>query len=254
MASTSDTTPHPARPKAASRLIHSVKRTLSGSSSSMPSSRKRYPTPPSKSGMRSTLAESGPVPLQQQHQFREPDPHSSRPTIEQIAMGLHVSRTPHLRPHAASPYGISQVSASGQFSHTGHRLTPIALPPPPARSSMKKTGVAGTLTSSSSSPAVSPPLFSSASSGSTTTVTSVTPSRGSAQPRAFAAIKFHMSRFLPHSNNSRSSSAPSSLLSSPDDSPRTSASDYPPQHTRKKAVRFNTGTGTDTADRAGDGD
>jgi hypothetical protein len=42
------------------------------------------------------------------HQFRDPDPAASRPTVEQIAMGLHLSRTPHLRPLSSSPYAFPQ--------------------------------------------------------------------------------------------------------------------------------------------------
>ncbi|KAG8220983.1 hypothetical protein J3R82DRAFT_2489 [Butyriboletus roseoflavus] len=83
----------------------------------------------------------------------------SRPTIEQIAMGLHVSRTPHLRPVAnplqrhtlstppprrnpntpiqplsASPDNLHDTSTSSSQYRTRH-----SLPPPPSRSSMKKT-------------------------------------------------------------------------------------------------------------------
>ncbi|KAF9482587.1 hypothetical protein BDN70DRAFT_874954 [Pholiota conissans] len=188
--------------------------------------------------MHSTPAESSSAPPLHRHQFREPDPSSSRPTIEQIAMGLHISRTPHLRPLASSPYAFSQRnsaphSANPYEAHPHHRTTPITLPPPPIRSSLKKSSI----TSSSSSPAVSPP-FSSAS-GSTTTVTSMAPS-SSHSPRSFAAIKFRMSRFLPHSRGAASVPSP---MSSPPTSPRDSASDLQP----KKAVRF---TAEDPGDRA----
>lgn len=148
-------------------------------------------------------------------------------------MGLHISRTPHLRPLRSSPYAFSQPNSAphsaNPYEHPHHRTTSITLPPPPSRSSMKKPSA--TVASSSSSPALSPPF--SHASGSSTTVTSVTPS--SAQlPRSFAAIKFRMARFLPHS---RSASAPTSMVSSPTDSPRTSTSEF--QHP-KKAVRFTT--------------
>jgi len=143
-------------------------------------------------------------------------------------MGLHISRTPHLRPLRSSPYAFSQPN-SAPCEHPHRRATPITLPPPPSRSSMKKPSA--TVASSSSSPALSPPF--SHASGSSTTVTSATPS--SAQlPRSFAAIKFRMARFLPHN---RSSSAPTSMVSSPASSPRTSISEFP--HA-KKAVRFRT--------------
>lgn len=147
-------------------------------------------------------------------------------------MGLHISRTPHLRPLRSSPYAFSRPNSAPHsahpYEHPHHRATPITLPPPPSRSSMKKP--TATATSSSSSPALSPPF--SHASGSSTTVTSVTPS--SAQlPRSFA-IKFRMARFLPYS---RSVSAPTSMVSSPTDSPQTSTSELPHP---KKAVRFTT--------------
>ncbi|KAF8202309.1 hypothetical protein BJ912DRAFT_1053516 [Pholiota molesta] len=216
------------RPKAASRLIHSVKRTLTPASATKKPHHSQY----SKSAKYSTIAESSSSIPQQRQQFRDPDPSSSRPTIEQIAMGLHLSRTPHLRPLAPSPYAFSQRnsaphSANPYEAHPHHRTTPITLPPPPTRSSLKKPS-ATTVTSSSSSPAVSPP-FSSAS-GSTTTVTSMTPSSSHA-PRSFAAIKVRMARFLPHS---RSGASAPPLMSSPPISPRGSTSDLQP----KKAVRF----------------
>ncbi|KAF8906234.1 hypothetical protein CPB84DRAFT_1960045 [Gymnopilus junonius] len=171
MASNSTDNPSSTRPKAAARLLHSVKRTLSPSSVT----RKRYPEY-SKSAMRSTNEESRPAtPLQP---FRDPDPASTRPTIEQIAMGLHISRTPHLRPLSSSSYPFSQRgsvphSADPYENHHHHRATPVVLPPPPSRPSLKKPS-----TSSSSSPVISPP-FSSASS---TTVTSMSPS--SQSPRS----------------------------------------------------------------------
>ncbi|KDR80669.1 hypothetical protein GALMADRAFT_264627 [Galerina marginata CBS 339.88] len=226
MASNPDLTPASTKPKAASRLLHSVKRTFTPS----PAPRKRSPEY-SKAAMHSTYAESRAVTPPQQ--FREPDPASSRPTIEQIAMGLHISRTPHLRPLASSPYAFPQRTSSPHSinpnEHHHHRATPIVLPPAPQRSSLKKPST--TITSSSSSPAVSPPF--STASGSSTTVTSVAPSSAQS-PRSFAAIKFRMARFLPQG---RSVSAPSSMVSSPAASPRTSTSDFLPP---KKAVRFTT--------------
>uniref|UniRef100_A0A8H7XTA1 C3H1-type domain-containing protein n=1 Tax=Psilocybe cubensis TaxID=181762 RepID=A0A8H7XTA1_PSICU len=208
------------KPRAATRLLHSVKRTFTPP-------RKRYPEYDyPRDAMHSTYAESHTTLSAQQ--FRNPDPASSRPTIEQIAMGLHISRTPHLRPLASSPYAFSQRnSAPHSPSHQHHHSTPIVLPPPPKRSSLKKPSA--TVTSSSSSPAISPPF--STASGSSSTVTSVSPSSAQST-RPFAAIKFRMARFLPHG---RSSSEPSSMASSPLSSPRTSSSDFP-----KKNVRFRT--------------
>ncbi|KIK08871.1 hypothetical protein K443DRAFT_671928 [Laccaria amethystina LaAM-08-1] len=159
--------------------------------------------------MRSTPEESQPLPLPQ---FRVPLYSSSPPTIEQIAMGLHISRTPHLRPprHSQSmPPNIRRSSS-----------TPM--PPPPRRSSLKQP--ANTLTSS-----ISTPPFSSAS-ASSTTITSInppTPRSASGRSSPFSFPKFRMSHFLP---GTRSSSAPSS----PNTSRRNSMADLP----QKKAVRF----------------
>ena len=167
-------------------------------------------------------------------QFREADPASSRPTIQQIAMGLHTSRTPHLRPLASSSYTFSQrpsvPHSPNSYEHHHHKTTtavPLILPPPPTRSSMKKPSPSAT--SSSGSPAISLP-FSNASATSTT-LTSLTPSRS---PRSFAGLKSRMARFLP---NARSTSLPTSLASSPLSSPRSSSFESPQP---KKAVRFTT--------------
>lgn len=83
-----------------------------------------------------------------------PSPYSvrdaPRPTIQQIAMGLHISRTPHLRPPrsespTASPRGRSSSQPFQAFNkrstaNVSSRSTPVMLPPPPPRSSMKKPG------------------------------------------------------------------------------------------------------------------
>ncbi|CCM06191.1 uncharacterized protein FIBRA_08433 [Fibroporia radiculosa] len=90
-----------------------------------------------------------------------PSPYNVRdiplPTIQQIAMGLHVSRTPHLRPphlaqpsHARSrsrghsddtlpPFAAPLMKASSDNRHRRRgSASAIMLPPPPARSSLKK--------------------------------------------------------------------------------------------------------------------
>ena len=154
-------------------------------------------------------------------QFRAADPASSRPTIEQIAMGLHTSRTPHLRP-LASTY-------SQRHSYDKTNPVPLILPPPPSRSSMKKPSVSAT--SSTGSPATTPPF--STASVTSTTLTSLTPS-STHPPRTFAGLKSRMARFLP---TSRSTSLPTSLMSSPLSSPRHSSSESTQP---KKAVRFDT--------------
>jgi len=152
-------------------------------------------------GMHSTAAESAATGSQQ---FREPTPAASRPSVEQIAMGLHVSRTPHLRPHVA-PYVYEQTRSP-------------TVPPPPSRSSLKKSPKS--MTSSSSTPVLSPPSTSS------TTITSVTPASPQSQ-KSFGGLRFRMARFLPHH---RSTSLPTSLGTSP----RSSSSEFSPV----KAVRF----------------
>ncbi|KAG6900329.1 hypothetical protein C0993_012526 [Termitomyces sp. T159_Od127] len=133
------------------------------------------------------------------------DSTASRPTIEQIAMGLHTSRTPHLRPLNA---GLPPVSQSRRV-----------LPPPPARPSLKQP---------SSSPAtLAEDVPASASSS---TLASTNPSSKTlATP--MSSIKIRMARFLPRT---RISSAPPSVLPSSSPSPRASTEIQTP----KKAVRF----------------
>ena len=179
--------------------------------------------------MHSTFEETNSTPPPQQ--FREADPASFRPTIQQIAMGLHTSRTPHLRPLVSSSYTFPQRQSaphsSNLYEHHHHKTTSLILPPPPTQSSMKKPSPSPT--SSSGSPAISPP-FSTASATSTTLASSLTPS-SSHSPRSFAGLKSRMARFLP---STRSASLPSSLISSPLSSPRSSSK----SPATKKAVRF----------------
>ncbi|KAF8817416.1 hypothetical protein BYT27DRAFT_7198944 [Phlegmacium glaucopus] len=221
----SSSSSHPQRQKpSASRLMLSVKRSLA---QSVP---KKRPSEYSKSAMRSTFEETNATYPPQQ--FREADPASSRPTIEQIAMGLHTSRTPHLRPLVSSSYTFPQrhsaPHSSNPYEHHRHKTTSIP-PPQPMRSSMKKPSAS--VTSSSGSPAISPPF--SVASVTSTTLTSLTPS-STHPPRPFAGLKSRMARFLP---NTRSASLPTSLLSSSLSSPRSSSADSPQP---KKAVRFTT--------------
>ena len=184
--------------------------------------------------MHSTFEETNATPPPQQ--FREADPAYSRPTIQQIAMGLHTSRTPHLRPLTSSSYTFSQrhpaPHSSNLYEHHHHKTSSLILPPPPTQSSLKKPFPSAT--SSSGSPAFTPP-FSTASATSTTLASSFTPS-SSHSPRPFAGFKSRMARFLP---STRSASLPSSLISSPLSSPRISSSKSSSSRT-KKAVRFTT--------------
>ncbi|KAN0121021.1 hypothetical protein V8E52_003609 [Russula decolorans] len=118
---------------------------------------------------------------------REPGPSATPPSYEQIAMGLHLSRTPHFPAHLAHlypppPQPRLQRSLSSPVSSTPHRphkarsasahpdpYSPspyhsnspsttqspspsrsyTRLPPPPARSALKKPRVKATATTSS---------------------------------------------------------------------------------------------------------
>ncbi|EFI27351.1 hypothetical protein CC1G_14824 [Coprinopsis cinerea okayama7 len=219
-------TPRP--PRTASSIMISVKRTFT------PSKRRsgEHSSHMSRSGMYSTPEERM-SPCQPQvtqfhahsHIIAGPAP----PTIEQIAMGLHISRTPHLRPLTStrSPYSQRNHSAPARTRH-GH--SPV-LPPPPTRSSMKKP--TATVSSSSSQAKLRTPVPP-ASSPTPTTSSSAAPSSSRSTHSGFSFSKFRMGRFL---SGSRSSSAPSSsLISTPVSSPRQSTSDL--EALQRKAVRF----------------
>lgn len=165
--------------------------------------------------------------------FRQPDAPSSRPTVEQIAMGLHVSRTPHLR---AQPYPYAQRNSAPGSQHPLHHTSPydkpqrrsgspVVLPPAPTRSSLKKPATSNS--ASSINPAANVGLMLASASSST-----VTSTKQAAPHRSITSLKFRMARFLPGSR-----SAPSSMLSSPVSSPRGSTSE---SQIPKKAVRFST--------------
>ncbi|KAJ8092988.1 hypothetical protein PM082_011308 [Marasmius tenuissimus] len=148
--------------------------------------------------------------------FRRHDPSLSPPTVEQIAMGLHLSRTPHLRGHAPNQF----------HNHPGGfpRSISLPLPPPPARSAMKKThapsGAAGM------NPGLAAP------SASSTTITSLsTPhSSNTANSVSLTSLKSRMTRLLISSKGNSVTAASTTV------SPRTSMSD--PDVSQKKAVRF----------------
>ncbi|KAE9399551.1 hypothetical protein BT96DRAFT_687444 [Gymnopus androsaceus JB14] len=180
------------RPNKTSRIMSSVKRSLSVSHSAQ---KKQLPF--EMAGMYSTSAERA---VQNSTRFRRQDPSSPPPSVEQIAMGLHISRTPYLR------------------SSSTHVAVP--LPPPPSRSALKKPEK-----SSSSPPSLDPPSASS-------TATSSFPSTPQSN-RSLLSFKTRMSRLLPGSQSS--SSAPCSMVPSPVSSPRGSTSEFA---SPKKAVRF----------------
>ncbi|TFK75007.1 hypothetical protein BDN72DRAFT_832712 [Pluteus cervinus] len=181
--------------------------------------------------------------------FLAHDTHDSQapPTVEQIAMGLHVSRTPHLRQY---PYSQRHhPSSTPLHPHPHHNpnsyhnhpyLTPAdppsrrpssstTLPPPPTRSSLKKSSTLN----SGSSPRVTNPGFASVASGSSTTITSNSGPSTPHSNRSLTSLKLRMSRFLPGLRIASPSSSTESSISS---SPRNS-SEY---HVVKKAVRFST--------------
>ncbi|KAK7005666.1 hypothetical protein R3P38DRAFT_1713409 [Favolaschia claudopus] len=182
-----------------SRLMSSVRRNLT-----IPRRRDPLPPPP-------TQLERNPY---TPSRYRN-DPATARPTVEQIAMGLHLSRTPHL--------GRGAAKYPAPASHPQPAQKPVPLPPPPARSSMKKPGVPPT------------PALLHGSASSTTDVTSTTLSTPHSSDRSSASFRARMSRFLPltHRGHPAASSTPNSSAFS---SPHTSTSEL--QQPRKKAVRF----------------
>ncbi|KAH7927321.1 hypothetical protein BV22DRAFT_1031929 [Leucogyrophana mollusca] len=143
------------------------------------------------------------------------DPSASRPTIEQIAMGLHISRTPHLRP-SGNPHRHSAPSSPSRHNISMHIANPRPTPLPPSRSSLKKTH---TPASSLTTPPKSSALF--GASPSTSTVTSAGPTTPNSSVRS---LKLRMAKFLPGYRPSSSSSLTSS------ERPMTP----------RKAVRFST--------------
>ena len=136
-------------------------------------------------------------------------------------MGLHVSRTPHLRPvrssHTHHPHFHDAPSRRA--------TSPLIPPPAPSRSSLKKPPTSN----STSSTGVGPTPALSPASASSTTVVSNSPSTPYSSNRSLMSLKLRMSRFLP---GSRSGSAPSSLSSS--------RGGTPDLQTPRKEVRFST--------------
>ncbi|KIK61708.1 hypothetical protein GYMLUDRAFT_42738 [Collybiopsis luxurians FD-317 M1] len=193
------------RPKKASRIMSSVRKSLFVSYSPPQKKTLSFAT-----GMYSTPAERT---IQHSARLKKPDPSSSPPSVEQIAMGLHISRTPHLRAPSVPQHPYSQR---------------IPLPPPPSRSALKKPGQA-----SSSAPSLDPP------SASSTTVTSSNFPSTPRSNRSLFSLKTRMSRFIPGSGLQTSSALSSSSPSPPFSSSRDSSSDIVPP---KKAVRFSKST------------
>ncbi|KZV72449.1 hypothetical protein PENSPDRAFT_649730 [Peniophora sp. CONT] len=142
-----------------------------------------------------------------------------RPTVEQIAMGLHLSRTPHLPPHLPSPTSptpprLARIESSSSLPaenrlrlprRHSHRVTasvsaPLrttpALPPPPSRSALKVSRPADTTTASS--PKASLQTFNDSASGSTAP-SSIAPPTPTSSSSRFARF----SRFIAHRGGAR---------------------------------------------------
>ena len=182
---------------------------------------------------------------------RYTDASSERPTIEQIAMGLHISRTPHLR--SGNPVQRHSLMTSPSLRrivnippntahiplhshpHGTHDPQPTqqerkqhCLPPPPTRSSMKKTSVSTSTLTPRQQPS---PLFSASPSISTIT------SAGPLTPDSWSVRSFkrRMSKFIPGYR-------PPSMAASIDRSSTftSSGSDATRPATPRKAVRFST--------------
>ncbi|KAI0339672.1 hypothetical protein BDW22DRAFT_578942 [Trametopsis cervina] len=168
------------------------------------------------------------------------------PTIEQIAMGLHISRTPHLGaskaysprsrhrdpPEALSPHPRNPTRPTHRRGDSAPP-TIVQLPPPPQRSAMRKPESTG-----GSLPSLSVPLTPSDSHTSLSTLTSThapsTPrsSRsGSVRAATFASrLQFSMSRLLlPMRKNSAAS-----LMSASTSTSDASSAELAP----RKTVRF----------------
>ncbi|KDQ61403.1 hypothetical protein JAAARDRAFT_30837 [Jaapia argillacea MUCL 33604] len=196
----------------ASKLFSTMKRQFS-------LVKRRDPDILGRNGMYSTPEESSPAPSTPS--FRYTDTPETRITPEQIAMGLHLSRTPHLRHVSASASQHTQSdpaiylpnltprsrSPSSRYHHHGYhhqprRSTASLLPPPPARSSMKKSS---TDTSASTPPIASTPRSASTASlsASTSTVaTSNAPSTPRSTRELFRPLKLRIPKFMPGSKNS----------------------------------------------------
>ncbi|KAJ3878341.1 hypothetical protein F5051DRAFT_406117 [Lentinula edodes] len=206
-------TPEPVinRSNKTSRIMSSMRKSLFSSYPATQNSKKQLPVDSANAmSIYSTPAERT---VQHSTKLKRQDPYAPPPSIEQIAMGLHISRTPHLRPPPVSNNPFSE------------RHAPIPLPPPPSRSAMKKPG----------KPNSSPPSLDPHSVSSTTIASSNLPSTPRSN-RSLLSLKLRMSRLLP---SNQSISVPPSTLPSPTTSSQDTATNFVPP---RKAVRFSTST------------
>ncbi|KZT27936.1 hypothetical protein NEOLEDRAFT_72003 [Neolentinus lepideus HHB14362 ss-1] len=173
--------------------------------------------------------------------FMRYDDPDTRPTPEQIAMGLHLSRTPYLRPLSAAqsvPSGPGTHTPRMYIGYTQRRsrsnrsASPVSLPPPPTLSSLRKAGKPIAIGDTSDSTSPSTPSLS----GSTVTSTAPSTARSS---RTFFPLKLMgvgMPKFLTDSRASSisdSSSAKYRAALAAD-----SASEDSERPSRRKSVRF----------------
>ncbi|KAG0709307.1 hypothetical protein DFH29DRAFT_793618, partial [Suillus ampliporus] len=212
----------------ASRFFMSMRKSISQSILTSP--RKRHANNSRGGiGMYSTPEERNPYVHQRMH-ARHRESSASRPTIEQIAMGLHVSCTPHLRNPRHQSHSAPSSPSHIRYPHDSsalHRPT-HSLPPPPSRSSLKKTGTSTTFNG---------PLPNSIAllgeSPSTSTITSAGPATPDGA-RSVLSLKHRMSKLILGYRSVPSSARIISVASSGTGSEGTRPT------TPRKSVRFST--------------
>lgn len=238
---------------AASRIMSSMKRSLSYSAT-----KKRESSVPN-GGMISTREESLP-PSPTAYSFH--DARNTRPSIEQIAMGLHISRTPHLSPYQAQNTRPRRHATLdyGQHPRNSHLGVPatrrpslqqqrrgsapaLVLPPPPARSSLKKPTGPPAMVRSATGPRTPSASASDASLSSLTSAAPSTPRSAMTQSSSHSGgggggmhfshrLQLSMFKLLPGRKGSTPPSTRSPSVRSADDDSASS------MLTPRKVVRF----------------
>lgn len=204
--------------------------------------------------MYSTPAENSP-PTPSAYSFHDrPD---TRPTIEQIAMGLHVSRTPHLLPQRSSsashihhhPHHHTRRSVDSPRVHSQLLTRPtthlrrastsaVVLPPPPPRSSLKKPTRTPTIESTTLAPSASDASLSTLTSNGPATPRSVQ----SAPATSFSGkLRLEMLKLLPSRKGSLSSTDSMRSDSPSVMTPSSDADSLSGALTPRKSVRFSPG-------------
>ncbi|OSX64495.1 hypothetical protein POSPLADRAFT_1055112 [Postia placenta MAD-698-R-SB12] len=235
----------------ATKIMTSVRRSFS-------TPRKRDASP---MGMYSTAVESRP-PALPRYSIQD----APRPTIQQIAMGLHISRTPHLHPpHSPPPYPPRGRHPSDETFHSHGSSSPVKplpvlavagerrrgsasasmLPPPPKRSSLKKPGTPTTPRSTASSAVLTPTASDLSLTGSTLTAAVPPPqarqNRSGSMTLLPARLQMSMSRLLRVQSSRKTSMAnPTMSTTSTSDGDSLSAELSP-----RKTVRFSSSPSVD---------